>query len=147
MSQKKIKLLGIVFHDDHEYPANSVLTIPDQITETEANRLIQLNAAEYVEFIDETEPELTKKQCQEILTAAGIAFDKKMKLAELLELVTNYQKSLENDSDDEHKIDINKLNRDEIEAELTARAIEFNSEQSDDELRQLLIDDDSTDDE
>lgn len=147
MSQKTIKLLGIVFHDDHEYPANSVLSIPDQITEIEANRLIQLNAAEYVEFIDKTEPELTKKQCQEILTAAGIEFDKKMKLAALLELVTNYQKSLENDSGDEHKIDINKLNRDEIEAELTARAIEFNSEQSDDELRKLLIDDDSTDDE
>lgn len=50
-------------------------------------------------------------------------------------------------TDDNDKIDINSLTRDELETELTVRAIDFTLEQSDDELRQLLIDDESDNDE
>lgn len=144
---KHIKLLGPVFHDDTEYAANSILSIPNDITETEAERLIKLGAAEYETVVFagshvETPTlgtllidDMTKKQCQEELTAAGIEFDKKAKLDELQKLVSEHRKSLETDDDD-----ISKLKREELEAELTARAIEFTAEQSDDELRQLLID-------
>ena len=148
---KHIKLIGPVFHDDTEYAANSILSIPNDITEIDAERLIKLGAADYETVVFagshvEAPPlgtllidDMTKKQCQEELTAAGIEFDKKAKLDELQKLVSEHRKSLENNGDN---ADINKLTREELEAELTARAIEFNAEQTDAELRQLLIDND-----
>lgn len=159
MSKKYIKLVGPVFHNNDEYPADTVLAIPEYITEQEAERLIRLGAAETcVPFVTENSnnnptnqnnsnnillvAEMTKKQCQTELTAAGIVFDKKSNLAELQKLVLKLREAIENNS----PADIGALPRGELESELTARAIEFTAEQSDDELRQLLIDDESDDD-
>lgn len=168
MSKKYIKLLGPVFHDGIEYKADMVLTISETITESEAERLIRLGAAESYTpiFIPEKgflpkKPDdsdkitpvtgMTKAQCQTELAAAGIGFKKNANLAELQKLVNDHRESLKqpgnDDDDDDEKLDINSLTREQLELELTARAIEFSSEQSDDELRQLLIDDESNDDE
>lgn len=171
MSKKYIKLLGPVFHDGIEYKADTVLTISETITESEAERLIRLGAAEiYTPIVipetgfipknpddsDKIPPVtgMTKAQCQNELTAAGIEFKKNANLAELQKLVNDHRESLKqpgangnDDDDDDEKLDINSLTREQLELELTARAIEFSSEQSDDELRQLLIDDESNDDE
>lgn len=163
MSKKYIILLSPVFHDQVEYQVGTVLTISETITEHDAERLIQLGAAQYYTSIvipENTFPNdsnnsnnippvtgLTKSQCQAELTAAGIEFKKNANLAELQKLVNDYRESLKqsgangNDDDDDDEIDIALLSRDQLESELTARAIEFRSEQSDDELRQLLIDD------
>lgn len=148
---KYIKLLGPVFHNDIEYDTNSILSVPDDITESESDRLIKLGAAvhEAVTIVTKTTPVegqlidgLTKKQCQTELTAAGIVFDKKSNLAELQKLVLKLREAIENNT----PADIGALPRGELESELTARAIEFTAEQTDDELRQLLIDDESDDD-
>lgn len=172
MSKKYIKLLGSVFHDGIEYKADTVLTISETITESEADRLIRLGAAEiYTPIVipetcftpkktnDSDIPPvtgMTKAQCQAELTAAGIGFKKNANLAELQKLVNDHRESLKqvgdngndgDDDDDDENLDINSLTREQLELELTARAIEFSSEQSDDELRQLLIDDESNDDE
>lgn len=160
MSKKYIKLLGPVFHDGIEYKSDKVLTISETITESEAERLIRLGAAEiYTPIVipetcftpkktnDSDIPPvtgMTKAQCQAELTAAGIEFKKNANLAELQKLVNDHRESLKqpgakgNDDDDEY--DINLLTREQLESELTARAITFSSEQSDDELRQLLRD-------
>lgn len=164
MSQKYIKLIGPVFHDGIEYKSETVLTISETITESDAERLVRLGAAQYYTSIvipetgfipknsdnsDNTQPvtSLTKSQCQTELTAAGIEFKKTANLAELQKLVNDYRESLQktgaNGDDDGENLDINGLTRDQLESELTARAIEFRSEQTDDELRQLLIDDES----
>lgn len=171
MSKKYIKLLGPVFHDGIEYKSDTVLTISETITESEAERLIRLGAAEIytpivipeTSFIPKNPDDsdkilpvtgMTKSQCQNELTEAGIEFKKNANLAELQKLVNDHRESLkqpgnddDDDDDDDEKLDINSLTREQIELELTARAIEFSSEQSDDELRQLLIDDESNDDE
>lgn len=163
MSKKYIKLIGPVFHNKKEYTADAVLAIPQCITELEADRLIRLGIAEIcVPFITENATnqnnsnktsvaEMIKLDCQNELTKAGVQFDKKASRAELQKLVFEHRKSLEEQveqSDDTYDdIDINLLTRDELETELTARAIEFTAEQSDDELRQLLIDDESDNDE
>lgn len=171
MSKKYIKLLGPVFHDGIEYQSDTVLTISETITESEAERLIKLGAAKIYTpiFIPETgfipkNPDdsdnippvtsMTKAQCQTELTAAGIEFKKNANLAELQKLINDHRELLKqpdanrnNDDDDEEKLDIDSLTREQLELELIARAIEFSSEQSDDELRQLLIDDESNDDE
>lgn len=176
MSKKYIKLLGPVFHDGIEYKSDTVLTISETITEDEAERLIRLGAAEiYTPIVipetcftpkktnDSDIPPvtgMTKAQCQAELTAAGIEFKKNANLAELQKLVNDHRESLkqvgdngndndgdDDDDDDDEKLDINSLTREQLELELTARAIEFSSEQSDDELRQLLIDDESNGDE
>jgi len=160
MPKKYIKLLGSVFHDGIEYKADTVLTISETITESEAERLIRLGAAEiYTPIVipetcftpkktnDSDIPPvtgMTKAQCQNELTAAGIEFKKTANLAELQKLVNDHRESLKqsgakrNDDDDEY--DINLLTREQLESELTARAITFSSEQPDDELRQLLRD-------
>lgn len=157
MSKKYIKLIGPVFHNNNEYPANAVLAIHKCITEQEANRLIRLGVAEiYVPLVTENSnptnqnnsntvlpvAEMTKSQCAAELTAAGIVFNKKSNLAELQKLVLELREAIENSS----HADISALPRSELEKELVARAIEFTAEQSDDELRQLLIDDESDDD-
>lgn len=172
MSKKYIKLLGSVFHDGIEYKADTVLTISETITESEADRLIRLGAAEiYTPIVipetgfipknpddsDKISPVtgMTKSQCQAELTAAGIEFKKNANLAELQKLVNDHRESFkqpddngnDGDDDDDEKLNINSLTREQLELELTARAIEFSSEQSDDELRQLLVDDESDDDE
>ena len=164
MSKKYIILLSPVFHDQVEYQVGTVLTISETITEHDAERLIQLGAAQYytpivipeTRFIPKNTDNLnnippvtgmTKSQCQTELTAAGIEFKKTANLAELQKLVNVYRESLQKTGangggdDDGENLDINGLTRDQLESELTARAIEFSSEQSDDELRQLLIDD------
>lgn len=165
MSKKYIILLSPVFHDQVEYQVGTVLTISETITEHDAERLIQLGAAQYYTSIvipENTFPNdsnnsnnippvtgMTKSQCQTELTAAGIEFKKTANLAELQKLVNVYRESLQktganggdDDDGDGENLDINGLTRDQLESELTARAIEFSSEQSDDELRQLLIDD------
>ena len=166
MFKKYIKLLGPVFHDGIEYQSDTVLTISETITESEAERLVKLGAAQYytpivipeTRFIPKNTDNLnnippvtgmTKSQCQTELTAAGIEFKKTANLAELQKLVNVYRESLQktganggdDDDGDGENLDINGLTRDQLESELTARAIEFSSEQSDDELRQLLIDD------
>ena len=161
MSKKYIILLSPVFHDQVEYQVGTVLTISETITEHDAERLIQLGAAQYYTSIVIPENTfsndsnnsnnippvtgMTKSQCQTELTAAGIEFKKTANLAELQKLVNVYRESLQktgaNGDDDGENLDINGLTRDQLESELTARAIEFSSEQSDDELRQLLIDD------
>ncbi|MCX8731180.1 hypothetical protein J3U66_12400 [Gilliamella sp. B2969] len=156
MSKKYIKLIGPVFHNYIEYTTNSILSIPDDITESEADRLIKLGAAKYetvtVVFTKSATKSLindmTKKQCQEELTAAGIVFDKKLNLAELQKLVSDHRTTSKiTDESDDDEFDINTLTREQLELELTARAIEFTAEQSEDELRQLLIDDESDNDE
>ena len=170
MPKKYIKLLGPVFHDGIEYQPDTVLTISETITESEAERLVKLGAAQYYTpivipetfFIPKNTDDsnnippvtgLTKSQCQAELTAAGIEFKKNANLAELQKLVNDYRESLKqsgangNDDDDDDEIDITLLSREQLESELTARAIEFRSEQSDDELRQLLIDDEKNGDE
>ncbi|MFQ1042842.1 hypothetical protein [Gilliamella sp. CG16] len=146
MSKKYIKLIGPVFHNNDEYPADTVLAIPEYITEQEAERLIRLGAAETcVPFVTENSnnnptnqnnsnnillvAEMTKKACQTELTAAGIVFDKKSNLAELQKLVLKLRETIENNT----PADISALPRGELESELTARAIEFTAEQ-DDEL-------------
>lgn len=174
MSKKQIKLLAPVFHNDRELVADDFLSIPDEITEAEANRLIKLGVAkhEIVKVVYATPPEtpetpeppappaplappetpelqksideMTKQDCQHELTAAGVIFDKKAKLDELRNLVSEYRNLSHIDGD---HVDINSLNREEMENELIARAISFSANQSDDELRQLLIDDESTADE
>ena len=171
MSQQYIQLIGPVFHDGIEYKSETVLTISETITESEAERLIKLGAAQYYTPIvipetgfipknsdnsDNTRPvtSLTKSQCQTELTAAGIEFKNNSNLTELQKLVNDYRESLkqtganghdDNDNDD-GEFDIDSLTREQLELELTARAIEFNAEQTDDELRQLLIDDESNGD-
>lgn len=170
MSQQYIQLIGPVFHDGIEYKSETVLTISETITESDAERLVQLGAAQYYTPIvipetgfipknsddsDNTQPVtgLTKSQCQTELTAAGIEFKKNANLTELQKLVNDYRESLKqtgangNDDNDDGEFDINSLTREQLELELTARAIEFNAEQTDDELRQLLIDDESDGDE
>ena len=171
MSQQYIQLIGPVFHDGIEYKSETVLTISETITESDAERLVKLGAAQYYTPIvipetgfipknsddsDNTQPvtDLTKSQCQTELTAAGIEFKKNSNLTELQKLVNDYRESLKqtganghDDNDDgDGELDINSLTREQLELELTARAIEFNAEQTDDELRQLLIDDESNDD-
>ena len=166
MSKKYIKLIGPVFHNNEEYPADTVLAIPECITEAEADRLIRLGVAEvYASFVTENSnpanqnnsnsvlsvAEMTKSQCAAELTAAGVSFAKGLKIAELQQLVSDYRNSLLEksngaDESDDDDLDINSLSREQLELELTARAIEFTAEQSDDELRQLLIDDESDDD-
>lgn len=166
MSKKYIKLIGPVFHNNDEYPADAVLAIPECITEQEADRLIRLGAAEIcVPFVTENSnptnqnnsntvlsvAEMTKSQCTAELTAAGVSFVKGLKIAELQKLVSDYRNSLLEksnvaDESDDDEFDINTLTREQLELELTARAIEFTAEQSDDELRQLLIDDESDND-
>lgn len=160
MSKKYIILLSPVFHDQVEYQVGTVLTISETITEHDAERLIQLGAAQYYTSIvipENTLPNdsnnsnnippvtgLTKSQCQAELTAAGVEFKKTANLAELQKLVNDYRESLKQsgaNGNDDDEIDITLLSREQLESELTARAIEFRSEQSDDELRQLLIDD------
>ena len=168
MSQQYIQLIGPVFHDGIEYKSETVLTISETITESDAERLVKLGAAQYYTPIvipetgfipknsddsDNTQPvtSLTKSQCQTELTAAGIEFKKNANLTELQKLVNDYRESLKqtganghDDNDDgDGEFDINSLTREQLELELTARAIEFNAEQTDDELRQLLIDDES----
>lgn len=161
MSKKYIKLLGPVFHDGIEYKSDKVLTISETITESEAERLIRLGAAEiYTPIVipetgfipknpddsDKIPPVtgMTKAQCQAELTAAGIEFKKNANLAELQKLVNDHRESLKqpgaNGNDDDDEYDINLLTREQLESELTARAITFSSEQPDDELRQLLRD-------
>ena len=160
MSKKYIKLLGSVFHDGIEYKADTVLTISETITESEAERLIRLGAAESYTpivipetgFIPKKKDDsdippvtgMTKAQCQAELTAAGIEFKKNANLAELQKLVNDHRESLKQPgakrNDDDDKYDINLLTREQLESELTARAITFSSEQPDDELRQLLRD-------
>jgi len=86
---------------------------------------------------------MTKAQCQTELTAAGIEFKKNANLAELQKLVNDHRESLKQPGakrNDDDEYDINLLTREQLESELTARAITFSSEQSDDELRQLLRD-------
>lgn len=169
MSKKYIKLIGPVFHDGIEYQSETVLTVSETITESDAERLVQLGAAQYYTPIvipetgfipknsddsDNTQPVtgLTKSQCQTELTAAGIEFKKNANLTELQKLVNDYRESLKqtgangHDDNDDGEFDINSLTREQLELELTARAIEFNAEQTDDELRQLLIDDESNGD-
>lgn len=160
MSKKYIILLSPVFHDQVEYQVGTVLTISETITEHDAERLIQLGAAQYYTSIvipENTLPNdsnnsnnippvtgLTKSQCQAELTAAGVEFKKTANLAALQKLVNDYRESLKQsgaNGNDDDEIDITLLSREQLESELTARAIEFRSEQSDDELRQLLIDD------
>lgn len=153
MHKTQLKLLGPVFHNDRELVANEFLSIPDEITEAEANRLIKLGAAKYeiveIVYVKSPEPpesperqksidEMTKLDCQNELTAAGVPFDKKAKLDELINLVSEHRNL--SPADD---VNFNLLNREEMENELTARAILFTSEQSDDELRQLLINDEA----
>lgn len=160
MSKKYIKLLGSVFHDGIEYKADTVLTISETITESEAERLIRLGAAEIytpivipetcftpkkIDDSDKVPPVsgMTKAQCQTELTAAGIEFKKNANLAELQKLVNDHRESLKQPGakrNDDDEYDINLLTREQLESELTARAITFSSEQSDDELRQLLSD-------
>lgn len=169
MSKKYIILLSPVFHDQVEYQVGTVLTISETITEHDAERLIQLGAAQYYTSIvipENTFPNdsnnsnnsnnippvtgLTKSQCQAELTAAGVEFKKNANLAELQKLVNDYRESLKQsgaNGNDDDEIDITLLSREQLESELTARAIEFRSEQSDDELRQLLIDDEKNGDE
>ena len=53
---------------------------------------------------------------------------------------------IDDESNGDGELDINSLTREQLELELTARAIEFNAAQTDDELRQLLIDDESNGD-
>ena len=167
MSQQYIQLIGPVFHDGIEYKSETVLTISETITESDAERLVKLGAAQYYTPIvipetgfipknsdnsDNTRPvtSLTKSQCQTELTAAGIEFKKNANLTELQKLVNDYRGLLKQTGDNGHdgdgKLDINSLTREQLELELTARAIEFNAEQTDDELRQLLIDDESNGD-
>ena len=163
MSQQYIQLIGPVFHDGIEYKSETVLTISETITKSDAERLVKLGAAQYYTPIvipetgfipknsdnsDNTQPvtSLTKSQCQTELTAAGIEFKKNANLTELQKLVNDYRESLKQTGDNGHdgdgELDINSLTREQLELELTARAIEFNAEQTDAELRQLLIDND-----
>ena len=165
-----IQLLSPVFHNLVEYPAGTILAISDNLDEHDAERLIQLGAAQYYDQIAITEnqrvlkntddsngitpvTEMTKSQCQTELTAAGVVFKKTDNLATLQQLVNEHRESLKkhgangNDDNDDDGIDILSLSREQLELELTARAIPFNSEQSDDELRQLLINYESDDDE
>lgn len=171
MSKKQIKLLAPVFHNDRELVADDCLSIPDEITAAEANRLIKLGVAkhEIVKVFYATPPappappeppeppappetpelqksidEMTKQDCQNELTAAGVLFNKTAKLDELKNLVSEHRNLSHIDGD---HVDINSLNREEMENELIARAIPFSANQSDDELRQLLLDDESTADE
>lgn len=158
MPKKQIKLLAPVLHNDRELVAGDLLSIPDEITEAEANRLIKLDVAkhEIVKVVYATPPtppeipelqksidEMTKQDCQNELTAAGVMFDKKAKLDELRNLVYEHRNLSHIDGD---HVDINSLNREELENELIARAISYSANQSDDELRQLLIDDESDND-
>ena len=164
-----IQLLSPVFHNLVEYPAGTILAISENLNEHDAERLIQLGAAQYYDQIAITEnqrvlkntddsngitpvTEMTKSQCQTELTAAGVVFKKTDNLATLQQLVNEHRESLKkhgangNDDDDDDGIDISSLSREQLELELTARTIPFNSEQSDDELRQLLINYESDDD-
>jgi len=168
-----IQLLSPVFHNLVEYPAGTILAISENLNEHDAERLIQLGAAQYYDQIAITEnqrvlkntddsngitpvTEMTKSQCQTELTAAGVVFKKTDNLATLQQLVNEHRESLKKhgvnddnddyDDDDDDGIDISSLSREQLELELTARTIPFNSEQSDDELRQLLINYESDDD-
>lgn len=166
-----IQLLSPVFHNLVEYPAGTILAISENLNEHDAERLIQLGAAQYYDQIAITEnqrvlkntddsngitpvTEMTKSQCQTELTAAGVVFKKTDNLATLQQLVNEHRESLkkhganddDDDYDDDDGIDISSLSREQLELELTARTIPFNSEQSDDELRQLLINYESDDD-
>lgn len=163
-----IQLLSPVFHNLVEYPAGTILAISENLNEHDAERLIQLGAAQYYDQIAITEnqrvlkntddsngitpvTEMTKSQCQTELTAEGVVFKKTDNLATLQQLVNEHRESLKkhgangNDDDDDDGIDISSLSREQLELELTARTIPFNSEQSDDELRQLLINYESDD--
>ena len=172
-----IQLLSPVFHNLVEYPAGTILAISENLNEHDAERLIQLGAAQYYDQIAITEnqrvlkntddsngitpvTEMTKSQCQTELTAAGVVFKKTDNLATLQQLVNEHRESLkkhgangnddddddDDNDDDDDGIDISSLSREQLELELTARTIPFNSEQSDDELRQLLINYESDDD-
>lgn len=165
-----IQLLSPVFHNLVDYPAGTILAISENINEHDAERLIQLGAAQYYDQIAITEnqrvlkntddsngitpvTEMTKSQCQTELTAAGVVFKKTDNLATLQQLVNEHRESLkkhgangnDDNDDDDDGIDISSLSREQLELELTARTIPFNSEQSDDELRQLLINYESDD--
>ena len=168
MSEKYIKLLGPVFHNNKEYNAEAILIIPENITEEEAERLIKFKTAEYFTPIviktntaetgkqppvnsnkDIPPSEMNKAQCQEELENLGIKYSKKATLGELQQLVSDHRDSLQQKLEDkeegekgegEEGKDINSMTREKLESELTVRAISFNSDQSDDDLRKLLTD-------
>ena len=244
MSEKYIKLLGPVFHNNKEYNAEAILIIPENITEEEAERLIKFKTAEYFTPIviktntaetgkqppvnsnkdippsemnkaqcqeelenlgikyskkatlgelqqlisdqrdslqhkfktaeyftpiviktntaetgkqppvnsnkDIPPSEMNKAQCQEELENLGIKYSKKATLGELQQLISDQRDSLQQKLEDkeegekggegEEGKDINSMTREQLESELTVRAISFNSDQSDDDLRKLLTD-------
>jgi len=165
MSEKYIKLLGPVFHNNKEYNAEALLIIPENITEEEAERLIKFKAAEYFTPIviktntaetgkqppvnsnkDIPPSEMNKAQCQEELENLGIKYSKKATLGELQQLISDHRDSLQQKLEDkeegegEEGKDINSMTREQLESELTVRAIPFNADQSDDDLRKLLTD-------
>lgn len=172
MSEKYIKLLGPVFHNNKEYNAEAILIIPENITEEEAERLIKFKTAEYFTPIviktntaetgkqppvnsnkDIPPSEMNKAQCQEELENLGIKYSKKATLGELQQLISDHRDSLQQKLEDkeegekgggegegEEGKDINSMTREKLESELTVRAISFNSDQSDDDLRKLLTD-------
>lgn len=165
MSEKYIKLLGPVFHNNKEYNAEAILIIPENITEEEAERLIKFKAAEYFTPIviktntaetgkqppvnsnkDIPPSEMNKAQCQEELENLGIKYSKKATLGELQQLISDHRDSLQQKLEDkeegegEEGKDINSMTREQLESELTVRAIPFNADQSDDDLRKLLTD-------
>lgn len=141
----KIKLLAPISHDNNDFGIGEEI----KVTDKQATRLVSLGVAKIIDSStstneDDADPisQLTKKECMAELEQAGINFDAKLKLAELQSMVRELRlKKLTEESSDNEKPDEdpNLMSREQLEAELTLRAIEFDGESDDDELRELVI--------
>lgn len=143
----KIKLLAPINHDGENLEVGTEIVV----TEKQAARLIDFNVAELIDAKvnptpSKTEPadpiaSMTKKDCIAELTAAGIEADGKLKAPELQNMVRELRLKQagglpENDDDELNPAE---MDREELESALTARAIDFDSEDTDEDLRELLI--------
>lgn len=142
----KIKLLAPISHDGKWLLKDAEITV----TEEQAARLIDFNVAILLDknanpSTPKKPPEdpisvMSKKECIAELTEAGVEFDSKAKLGELQDLVRELRSKHKGGlPDDNDELNPAKMDREELELALTERAIDFNSDDTDDALRDLLI--------